>query len=55
MVYFLIYDCGNEAFLENIICGSRQGANKWCDYLEQKRGGLFVPVKFVDRKQITEV
>lgn len=48
MVTFLIYDDTNKCFIDNIVCANRVEANKWCDTLETLRGGIFIPVKFID-------
>ena len=53
-VTFRIYDCRTEMMLSRDYA-DRQEANDMCDYLEEKRGGLYVPVKFVNGKQIANV
>ena len=55
MQYFKIYDVANNGFLDNIVCGDRVTANKWCDLLEQSRNTEFVPVRFVNGVQVTTV
>lgn len=55
MEIFLIYDDAREAFISNMACGDRVTANKWCDFLTEKRGTLFIPVRFVNGKQVTSI
>ena len=55
MTYFLIYSVEDGDFISNVVCGDRNSANKMCDDLEWRRGGLFIPVRFMNGVQVAAI